>query len=290
MALHIPIYYRDVRTCVSFVVILLVLAMVSCKKNNSPIENISVTANGIEFKMIYVEGGIFVMGTNDTVDTYPRERPAHQVTVPSFYIAETEVTQALWTAVMGNNPSFNNSNNQLPVEQVTWGECQQFIARLNDITGQNFALPTEAEWEWAAIGGNKGNGFLFAGSNNPPEIGWVMDNSNGTTHPVKSKKPNELGLYDMTGNVWEWCQDWYSSHYYEVSPEYNPQGLSTDSELFADTIPCHPLRGGGFGTVVNRCRNTHRVGINPTISALNYGLRLVLRQESTNSGRKKASP
>jgi len=259
-----------------YIIILSLLLLASCKSKNPPAENI-YSANGVEFKMIYVEGGTFIMGTNDTVDTYPRERPAHKVTVSSFYIAETEVTQALWKAVMGSNPSYHNTNDQLPVEEVTWGECQQFITRLNEITGKNFALPTEAEWEWAAIGGRKSKGCLFAGSNYPPEIGWVMDNSEGTTHPVKGKLPNELGIYDMTGNVWEWCQDWYATDYYSFSPEYNPQGPDLDPNLPADSIACHPMRGGGFGTVANRCRNTHRVGIDPTLSALNYGLRLVLR-------------
>lgn len=257
--------------------LLIVISLMSCKTKNPPSENV-YSANGVEFKMIYVEGGTFVMGTNDTIDAYPRERPAHQVTVPSFYIAETEVTQALWKAVMGSNHSYNQSNEQLPVENVTWNECQQFLAKLNEMTGKQFGLPTEAEWEWAAIGGCKSHGYMFSGSDNPLEIGWIMDNGQGTSHKVKGKKPNELGIYDMTGNVWEWCQEWYLSDYYSISPEYNPQGPPEDSELLADTILCHPMRGGGFGTVSNRCRNTHRVDMATTLTDFNYGLRLVLRQ------------
>ncbi len=256
--------------------LLVVILLVACKTKNPPSEGV-YSANGVEFRMIYVEGGTFVMGTNDTVYAYPRERPAHQVTVPSFYIAETEVTQALWNAVMGSNHSYNQANEQLPVENVTWDECQQFLAKLNEMTGKQFGLPTEAEWEWAAIGGCKSHGYMFSGSDNPLEIGWIMDNGQGTSHKVKGKKPNELGIYDMTGNVWEWCQEWYLSDYYSISPEYNPQGPPADSELLADTLLCHPLRGGGFGTVSNRCRNTHRVGMATTLTDFNYGLRLVLR-------------
>jgi len=256
---------------------LIVVLLTACKSKNPPAENI-YSAGGVEFKMIYVEGGSFTMGTNDTVDTYPRERPAHRVTVPAFYMAETEVTQELWRAVMGRNPSYDTSSDQKPVEQVTWGDCQRFIARLNEMTGEQFGLPTEAEWEWAAKGGNKSNGYTYAGSDNPLEVGWIIDNSQNAIHNVKGKRPNELGLYDMTGNVWEWCQDWYATDYYSFSPEYNPQGPDLDPNLPADSVACHSMRGGGFATVANRCRNSHRVGVDPSISSLSYGFRLVLRK------------
>ncbi|MCQ2343406.1 MAG: formylglycine-generating enzyme family protein [Paludibacteraceae bacterium] len=259
-----------------YIILLFVLALTACSSGNKPMSNV-FTVNDVEFKMIYVEGGSFVMGTNDTIDTYPRERPAHKVRVNSFYIAETEVTQELWETVMNENPSRHSDYKQLPVENVTWAECQEFIARLNELTEEHFSLPTEAEWEFAATGGRKSKSFMFSGSNYPPEIGWIMDNSGNETHGVKEKMPNELGIYDMTGNVWEWCQDWFATDYYSFSPEDNPQGPELDPNLPADSVACHPVRGGGFSTVANRCRNTHRAGVDPEIPAQNYGLRLVLR-------------
>lgn len=256
--------------------LLVIFLLTACSSENPPSSTI-FTVNGVQFKMIYVEGGSFVMGTNDTIDTYPRERPAHRVTVSSFYIAETEVTQELWQTVMNENPSRHSYYGQLPVENVTWDECQTFISRLNKMTGRRFSLPTEAEWEFAAIGGTKSNGFFFSGSDNPTMIGWIMDNSGNETHGVKEKMPNELGLYDMTGNVWEWCQDWYATDYYTFSPENNPQGPDLDPNLPPDSVACHPVRGGGFSTVANRCRNTHRAGVDPAIPGQNYGFRLAMR-------------
>lgn len=274
----VQLYGRQTKFCVMkhIYLILVALILVECSSTNPPADEV-FSVNGVEFRMIYVEGGTFDMGTNDTVDTYPRERPAHRVNVSSFYIAETEVTQELWKAVMGNNPSNHSDYEQKPVENVTWGDCQEFIARLNEITGKRFSLPTEAQWEFAAIGGRKSKGYIFSGSNYPPEIGWIMDNSGNETHGVKEKNPNELGIYDMTGNVWEWCQDWYATDYYSFSPEDNPQGPDLDPNLPEDSVACHPVRGGGYSTVANRCRNTHRAGIEPKIHTLNYGLRLALR-------------
>ena len=197
------------------------------------------TVNGVSFKMIAVEGGTFSMGaSNDDSDAYQNEKPAHEVTLSSFYIGETEVTQELWLAVLGLNPSYFSSNNDYttnlnrPTESVSWIDCQIFIKKLNEMTGKQFRLLTEAEWEFAARGGNLSQGYKYSGSNNLNEVAWYRYNipsqSIGTdgygTQPVATKKPNELGIYDMSGNVWEWVQDWYSSSYYNNSPSINPSG------------------------------------------------------------------
>ena len=168
-------------------------------------------ANGVSFTMIPVEGGTFTRGaTSEMTEPSDWEKPTHQVTLSSYYIGETEVTQALWKAVMGSNPSWFKGDD-LPVEKVSWDDCQTFISKLNALTGKNFRLPTEAEWEFAARGGNQSRHTQFSGSSRIDDVAWYDGNSGDKTHPVKTKQPNELGIYDMTGNVWEWCQDWYGS-------------------------------------------------------------------------------
>jgi formylglycine-generating enzyme required for sulfatase activity len=168
--------------------------------------------------MVYVEGGTFMMGDYDK----------HSVTVNSFYIQKTEVTQAQWMAIMGNNPS-RFIGDDLPVEQVNWSDCQEYIRKLNQKTGGNYRLPTEAEWEYAARGGNKSQGYTYSGSNNIDEVAWYGGNSGNRTQWVGTKGANELGIYDMSGNVSEWCSDWYDENYYKTSPSENPQGPATGS-------------------------------------------------------------
>ena len=222
------------------------------------------TVNGVSFTMIPVEGGTFQMGSNDS-DAYDREKPVHQVTLNSFGIGETEVTQELWEAVMGSNPSnFKGSN--LPVEKVSWNDCQTFIGKLNELTGKTFRLPTEAEWEYAARGGNKSNGYTYSGSNTIDDVAWYTSNSNSTTHAVASKAPNELGIYDMSGNVWEWCQDWYGE--YSSGSQTNPTGPSSGSNRVE--------RGGGWNIDARDCRVSLRDYVNPTKSYSNLGFRLAL--------------
>lgn len=235
--------------------------------------------NGISFKMVEVQGGTFTMGCVGATgcDCYDEEKPLHQVTVSDFCIAETEVTQALWGAVMGYNHS-GFQGDELPVESVTWDECQQFIAKLNGMTGRKFRLPTEAEWEYAARGGNKSKeAHKYSGSNSLSEVGWYDDNSGGDseqlghkqTHPVKKKWPNELGLYDMSGNVCEWCNDWYTS--YDTNPQINPQGAPDDGSS------CFRVRRGGNWLYGARfCRVSYRYSGKP-VSTSNYvGFRLAL--------------
>ena len=173
------------------------------------------TVKGVSFTMIAVKGGSYTMGctSEQGSDCYSSEEPAHSEYVSDFMIGETEVTQALWQAVMGSNPSNFTGDMQRPVEKVSWDDCQTFIRKLNQLTGENFRLPTEAEWEYAARGGNKSRGYKYSGSNNVGTVAWYDGNSGNTTHCVKTKQPNELGIYDMSGNVREWCQDEWCSDY-----------------------------------------------------------------------------
>ena len=219
------------------------------------------TVNGVSFKMIAVKGGTFQMGSDDG---YEWEKPVHQVTLSDYYIGETEVTQELWSAVMGSNPSDFTGNMQRPVETVSWNDCQTFISRLNQLTGENFCLPTEAQWEYAARGGNKSKGSIYSGSNEIDEVAWYWDNSSFTTHPVKTKAPNELGIYDMSGNVWEWCSDWYGD--YSSAAQTDPTGPATGSS--------HVSRGGSWDYDASYCRVANRISLAPTFSYNFLGLRL----------------
>lgn len=193
------------------------------------------------------------------------EKPTYSVTLSNFSIGETEVTQELWQAVMGSNPS-HFKDKQNPVEQVSWEDCQEFVKKLNQLTGKQFRLPTEAEWEYAARGGNKSKGYKYAGGNTLRDVAWYIDNSSSKTHPVKTKQANELGLYDMSGNVWEWCQDWYSS--YGSSHQTDPTGPASGSNRVD--------RGGGWRSNARGCRVSNRDDDSPTLHNDLLGLRLVL--------------
>lgn len=184
-----------------------------------------VSLNDIMRNMVYVEGGTFIMGaTAEQKNPDYDETPTHRVSLSSFYIGKYEVTQALWKAVMGSNPSYWKGDN-LPVETVSWNDCQTFLRKLNAMTGKNFRLPTEAEWEFSARGGNRSRGYQYSGSNVLSDVAWYDDNSGMKTHNVGTKAPNELGIYDMSGNVWEWCQDWH--RYYYGYSQTNPTGPSS---------------------------------------------------------------
>ena len=227
------------------------------------------TVNGVTFKMMPVEGGTFTMGGTEEQgsEAQSSEKPAHEVTLSSYSIGQTEVTQELWVAVMGNNPSIFNDNLQRPVEQVSWNDCQEFIAELNRLTGKHFRLPSEAEWEFAARGGNSSKHYKYSGSNNVDEVAWYSGNRpTYGTQPVATKKANELGLYDMSGNVYEWCQDWYGS--YSSASQTNPTGPSSGSYRV--------LRGGCWNDDARICRVSYRYGGDPAYRGSHNGLRLAL--------------
>ena len=233
---------------------------------NSEIETFAV--NGVAFKMVKVAGGTFQMGATSEQgsDALTDEKPVHSVTLSDYYIGQTEVTQELWEAVMGSNPSYFKGDNQRPVESVSWDDCQEFIKKLNRLTGKNFRLPTEAEWEYAARGGNKSKGYKYSGSNDADAVAWYEKNSGSKTHPVETKQSNELGLYDMSGNVWEWCQDWYGK--YSSHSQSNPKGANTGGYRV--------LRGGGWDNYARRVRVSDRSINAPDSRDSGYGLRLAL--------------
>ena len=222
---------------------------------------------GVKFKMVKLEGGTFTMGATKEQgsDAWDDEEPAHQVTLSDYYIGEVVVTQELWKSVMGNNPS-NWKGDNLPVEKVSWVDVQEFIKKLNGVTGRIFRLPTEAEWEYAARGGKNSKGYKYSGSNSIDEVAWYDGNSGGRTHPVKEKKANELGLYDMCGNVREWCNDWYGK--YSSYAQTNPQGHVEVSRRV--------LRGGDWSHIAGCCRVSYRGCLTPMDRNNRVGFRLVL--------------
>ncbi len=213
-----------------------------------------VSGGGTEFgiEMIFVKGGTFQMG--DTFgDGDSNEKPVHTVTVGDFYMSKYEVTQKTWKSVMGNNPSHFSGCDDCPVEQVSWNDAQEFIRKLNQKTGKKYRLPYEAEWEYAARSGGKSE--KYSGGANLDAVGWYNGNSGSKTHPVGQKQPNGLGLYDMTGNVWEWCEDWYSDSYYSQSPSYNPKGPGSGTSRV--------LRGGSWFWIPRFVRASVRFGFIP---------------------------
>ena len=233
-------------------------------------------------EMVFVQGGTFTMGCTDEQgsDCENDEKPAHQVTLSDYYIGKYEVTQGFWKKVMGNNPSrFINCGDDCPVESVSWNDCQEFISKLNQLTGKRFRLPTEAEWEYAARGGSKASyQTKYAGSNALGEEAWYGDNSDVNysggyeykgrklgTHTVGTKKPNALGIYDMSGNVWEWCNDWYGD--YSSGGVTNPKGATTESSRVK--------RGGSWGYDSYYNRVSNRGANNPSSSNDYFGIRLV---------------
>lgn len=225
-----------------------------------------ITVNGVTFTMIPVEGGTFRMGAIITAPgAYTFEKPDHDVTLHDYKIGQVEVTQDLWEAVMGSNPSrFKGA--QLPVEQVSWDDCQAFIAKLNELTGNAFRLPTEAEWEYAARGGKFSQGTMFAGGANCPDVAWCSTNADNTTHEVGQKQGNELGLYDMSGNVNEWCNDFYAR--YTTAAQTDPQGPVAGTGMV--------YRGGAYNEGARLCRITYRSSQLSGYRSSRIGLRLAM--------------
>lgn len=221
----------------------------------------------LSINMMCVEGGTFMMGS-DSPGAEADEQPVHEVTLSDYYIGQIEVTQHLWKAVMGssNNPSATKGD-ELPVTNITWNEAQTFVERLSELTGLRFRLPTEAEWEYAARGGQKSKGYTYAGSNDIDQVGWYNGNSSNKTHAVGQKQPNELGIYDMTGNVWEYCYDWHTP--YAAQAQTNPTGAVTGEK--------HVLRGGCYHYDPKNCTNTNRHSYyTPDKGGASTGLRIVL--------------
>lgn len=227
-----------------------------------------LTIKGVSYEMVWVEGGTFRMGATSEQgkDASSDEKPVHNVTLSGFYIGKTEVTQALWKMVMDSNPSEFRGDN-LPVENVSWDDCQEFIWKLRHLTGQNFRFPTEAEWEFACRGGNNSRGYKYSGSNYIDNVAWYNGNSGFKTHPVATKSPNELGIYDMSGNVWEWCSDWY--HYkYSRGAQTNPEGPSKGWDRVC--------RGGSWYSDINASRLSRRHNDRTYKTDKRLGLRLAL--------------
>ncbi|MDR0231453.1 MAG: formylglycine-generating enzyme family protein [Dysgonamonadaceae bacterium] len=219
----------------------------------------------IEPEMIFVKGGTFIMGcTSEQGGNCWTNNPAHQVTVGDFYIGKYEVTQAQWKSVMGSNPSYFKGDN-LPVERVGWNDVQKFIHKLNALTGKQYRLPTEAEWEFAARGGNKSKGYKYSGSDTVDDVAWYHGHSGRKTNIVGSKQSNELGLYDMSGNVWEWCSNWYCP--YDSTAKANPKGPSSGRERVN--------RGGGWYSNAEDARVSYRDANTPNNCDYAIGFRLV---------------
>ena len=244
------------------------MLLFGCKKyiDYSAMKVETFYVNGLSFEMVYVEGGTFDMGATSEQgwDAYDSEKPVHSVTLSGYYIGMYEVTQELWEAVMGSNPS-SFKGAQKPVENVSWNDCQEFVSRLSSLTGMTFRLPTEAEWEYAARGGNKSSHFKYSGGS-IANVAWHKGNSGGKTHAVGTKTANDLGIYDMSGNVYEWCSDWYGT--YSEGAQTNPQGPSSGSSRV--------LRGGSWNRGAGGCRVSNRYDLDPDYSYSFSGLRLVL--------------
>ena len=227
-----------------------------------------ITVNGISFTMVQIEAGTFTMGATPEQgkDAFEDEKPAHEVSLSGYLIGETVVTQELWWAVMGSNPSYFQTSPRNPVEQITWKDCLEFIEKLNRLTNKHFRLPTEAEWEYAARGGHKSKGYKFAGGNILEEVAWADENSESVTHPVAQKNANELGLYDMSGNVWEWCRDWKGP--FPAESQVDPQGPSSGTGRI--------FRGGSWNSSAWNCRISYRNRNSETYRSSYLGMRLAM--------------
>jgi len=221
--------------------------------------------SGVPEGMVFVKGGCFQMG-NTFGDGDSNEKPVHEVCVDGFYMAKYEVTQKEWQEVMGNSPSYFKGCDNCPVEQVIWNDAQEYINKLNQKTGKRYRLPTEAEWEYAARSGGKSE--KYSGDNDIDTVAWHGYNSGGKTQPVGAKQPNGIGIYDMTGNVWEWVQDWYDSDYYKNSPKDNPKGAGSGQYRV--------LRGGSWSSIPWDLRASYRLWYEPTGRDYDIGFRLLL--------------
>ena len=261
----------------AFIVVFVIIKKVKSSKIQPSIHQTQDTQSHTDIEMVFVQGGAFTMGSISGGDD--NERPTRRVTVSNYSIGKYPVTQGQWEAIMGTNvrqqrdkgnteaesSTVHSVGNNYPMYFVSWDEAQVFIARLNQLTGKNYRLPTEAEWEYAARGGNQSRGYTFSGSNNLQQIGWNITNSGEIVQPVGTKLPNELGIYDMSGNIWEWCNDWWGA--YSSTAETNPKGPSLGS--------FRVRRGGSWGSDGENCRVSSRFSDRPDFRGNNIGFRLV---------------
>lgn len=229
----------------------------------------AVSILNLDSNFVFVQGGTFQMGLPDAsmIEGGEISKPLHKVALKSFYMLKTPVTQALWYSIMDSNPSLHKNCYTCPVENVSWYDAQEFITKLNALHKGHYRLPTEAEYEYAAGGGNKSRGFTYSGSNDETEVAWFDDNSNGQSHPVGQKKANELGLFDMSGNIWEWCSDWYGMFYYKNSPADNPQGPASGDKRV--------VRGGTWASLDEGCLVISRGAALPSYKDKYIGFRIV---------------
>lgn len=223
------------------------------------------TAQEFSPEMVFVQGGSYMMGWKLGCED---ERPVHEVVLNDFFIGKYEVTQAEWKMIMDQdtNKSYFEGCLLCPVERVSWYNVQEFIQKLNEKSKMNFRLPTEAEWEYAAKGGAASKGYKYSGSNTDISVAWKVGSSDQKTHPVGLKKPNELGIFDMSGNVFEWCSDWYSPTWYMVSPKSNPKG--------PDLGDFRVIRGGSWFYDYSGLRISDRESANPAYRYGYIGFRL----------------
>jgi formylglycine-generating enzyme required for sulfatase activity len=265
------------------VIVFLIYLLVKKKEKASSLTNVDNTTSKEETsrvniqevkshlgEFVKVEGGRFNMGSPETEQGRFNDEVLHPVELSTFFMQTTPVTQGLYTAVMGTNPSARKEYKDMPVTNVSWEDAQVFIEKLNDLMGTHYRLPTEAEWEYAARGGNRSQGYVYSGSNDLNEVGWYNENSGNHLHVVKEKKPNELGIYDMSGNVWEWCSDWYAQYRLDQRGSVNPQG--------ADNGERRVLRGGSWRFLAQHCRVANRGSDCPEDGSYGDGFRLVFSE------------
>ena len=249
--------YESFKTFPKFKSMALIFLFLTFKVYTQDIPDVTFKSFQKGVGMIFVEGGVFTMGcTREQIDDcHSNEKPTHRTTVSSFYMSKYEITQRQWRIVVGNDPSYFKNCDNCPVEDVSWYDIQDFISKLNNLTGKNYRLPTEIEWEFAARGGTKSKNYKYAGSNSIDKVAEYNSNNHTRTKPVGSKIPNELGLYDMSGNVWEWCQ----------------------AKKKGDRRSIHCiLRGGSWSNEAKYCRVSNRLNVIPSLKNNHYGFRLIL--------------
>ena len=247
--------------------VMFILTWMSCvNKNESSLSNFDagdvITDHPIDMEMVFIPAGTFIMGADHSADD---EDPAHEVTLAAYFIGKTVVTQKEWETVMGSNPS-EPIGADFPVVNVSWEDAQEFVKRLSEQTGQTYRLPTEAEWEYACRAGSTTRFYFGEDTLQLGDHGWYRSNSGMKLHPVAQKKPNGWGLYDMVGNTWEWCEDWWDPDFYERSDQKNPINRKPylyKSPTSGDEFTVHVARSGAYGHPPSAHESAHRHGARP---------------------------